>query len=287
MSFIDDVDEMREKAPAGKLPRAMLAGVCIVAAFVLVTAVSGLFVHGGSFVVEQGAEQGAELDGGEAQAGGVAVGEEPSGAGGTLGGESPPGGETSLDTGDQAHLGSLATDGGESADGRESSSFVYVVGEVKKPGVYEVPVDARVNDAVQKAGGLTEQADERAVNLARTVVDGEQIVIPAVGEQVEAAQDGADGASVASPGAREAARAVGSGGGAGTSGGGITADGLVNINLATEEELQTLSGVGEVTARKIVESREAEGPFESPGDIKRVSGIGDKKYEAIASSITV
>lgn len=140
---------------------------------------------------------------------------------------------------------------------------VHVSGAVAAPGVYELEEGARVADAVEHAGGFLEGAAENALNLARVLNDGEQVVVPTAGEQ--AAQQSA---------------AEASGGAAGVGG-------KVNINTASVEQLDTLPGVGESTAQKIIADREANGPFSSPEDLKRVSGIGDKKYAELADLITV
>lgn len=140
---------------------------------------------------------------------------------------------------------------------------VHVSGAVAAPGVYELEEGARVADAVEHAGGFLEGAAENALNLARVLNDGEQVVVPTAEEQ--AAQQSA---------------AEASGGAAGVGG-------KVNINTASVEQLDTLPGVGESTAQKIIADREANGPFSSPEDLKRVSGIGDKKYAELADLITV
>lgn len=140
---------------------------------------------------------------------------------------------------------------------------VHVSGAVAAPGVYELEEGARVADAVELAGGFLEGAAENALNLARVLNDGEQVVVPTVEEQ--AAQQTA---------------AEASGGAAGVGG-------KVNINTASAEQLDTLPGVGESTAQKIIADREANGSFSSPEDLKRVSGIGDKKYAELADLITV
>ena len=177
--------------------------------------------------------------------------------------------------GESAATPSSGTEAASSSAGTQSTRcFVHVVGAVKKPGVYELASGARVDDAVKAAGGLTKSADARSVNLARQVADGEQIVVPAQGER-------ADQASPA-PGSQDAAKQEASVSGAATA-----ADGKVNINTATEQELVALPGIGEATASKIVASRESAGPFSSPEDIMRVSGIGAKKYEAIADLVAV
>jgi competence protein ComEA len=131
---------------------------------------------------------------------------------------------------------------------------VHVVGEVRHPGVYELPGDARVRDAVTAAGGLLGAADESGINLARVAVDGEQIVVPRKGE------------------------ATGGAGAAGGSGAGPT---KVDLNTATAAELDALPGVGPATAAKIVADRAANGPFRSVDDLMRVSGIGPAKFDAL------
>ena len=143
---------------------------------------------------------------------------------------------------------------------------VHVDGAVASPGVYEVSGESpRVQDAVEAAGGLLEDADTTGVNLAAPLVDGSKIHIPLAGES--AAGEGASGA--------------GSGGSTSASAG------LVNINMATEAELCALPGVGEATALAIVRDREANGPFAAPEDIMRVSGIGQKKFERMRDMICV
>ncbi len=152
-----------------------------------------------------------------------------------------------------------------------SEVTVYVSGCVTEPGVYSLGANARVNDAVNAAGGFGEGAATDAVNLARTVADGEQIDIPTE-EEVEAGSASGDASGVPLAAGLETPD---------------VASGLVNINTADAMQLQALPGVGEVTAEKIIASREEEGPFQSPEDIKRVSGIGDKKYAEMADRITV
>lgn len=146
----------------------------------------------------------------------------------------------------------------------EAFIYVHVSGCVKSPGVYELAEGSRVADAVEKAGGALEDANLDSVNLARVPQDGEQIHVPsrdAVGQE-----GGAGGGSKAS-----------SAGSAGP----------ININTASVEELTKLDGVGEATAQKIVAERTKNGPFSSVEDIKRVSGIGEKKFEALKDDICV
>lgn len=141
---------------------------------------------------------------------------------------------------------------------------VHVVGAVRRPGVYEVPAGARVRDAVARAGGLARTADAAAINLAREVVDGEQIVVPARGDPPPAAAAG------------------GGGGGSGPGSGG-----KVNINLAGVAEFDTLPGIGPVIAQRIVEYRDSNGPFAAVRDLLKVPGIGPKKFASLEPYLTV
>jgi competence protein ComEA len=166
---------------------------------------------------------------------------------------------------------------------------VHVVGAVVEPGVYELPVGARGDDAVRAAGGLTSQADVRAVNLALQLVDGEQLVIPRKGEALSPA------------GSRQPSGATGSGsisGGSSGLGGGapensaggpssVSAPRLVNINRASVAELDQLPGVGPSTARAIVEHRERYGPYATVDDLLAVRGIGPAKLAEMRAMVSV
>ena len=149
--------------------------------------------------------------------------------------------------------------------------FVHVSGCVGSPGVYALAEGSRVCDAIEAAGGFTQDAVQGYLNEARLLTDGEQLAVPSADDL---AQDGAEGRAVWM----------------GESAAGVAASGesvRVNINTASVEELATLDGIGEVTARKIVADREKNGAFATIEDIKRVSGIGDKKFDAIADDICV
>ena len=159
----------------------------------------------------------------------------------------------------------------ESENSSSQLIYVHVAGEVENPGMYELKRDSRVSDAIDAAGGLTVNADQLSVNLARQVTDGEQIVVRAysepesgAGESIDSSDSGVSSSSTT----------------------GVLTD-KVNINTASASELITLDGVGESTAAKIIAYRQANGSFASIEDIKKVSGIGDKKYEAIKDRITV
>ncbi|HEV7950249.1 MAG TPA: helix-hairpin-helix domain-containing protein [Glaciihabitans sp.] len=140
--------------------------------------------------------------------------------------------------------------------------FVHILGEVVTPGLYELSQGDRAIDAVAAAGGLTSAADEQQLNLARFLTDGEQIVVPAVGE-----------APVAAPMAPNSPGAT-----AGT--------GLININTADATALEDLPGLGPELASRIVAWREANGRFGSADDLLNVTGIGQKKLDGLRDHVT-
>ena len=144
---------------------------------------------------------------------------------------------------------------------------VYVCGAVRRPGVVKLLAGARVADAIELAGGATPDAELGAVNLAAKVGDGQQIIVPERGS-------GTAGTATAAATAGSPAAAAGQGG-------------LVNINTASLEELDTLDGVGPSTAQKIIDYRTANGGFTSVEQIKEVPGIGDAKFAALQASITI
>jgi len=139
---------------------------------------------------------------------------------------------------------------------------VYVVGAVLNPGVYFLPQGSRVEDALEAAGGSTEEADLAWVNLAKRVYDEEQIYVPRLGEE---------NPPLPPP--------------SGSSGG--QAGGKININTASAAELETLPGIGPVLAQRVVDYREANGPFAAIEDIKNVRGIGEATFEEIKELIFV
>lgn len=149
---------------------------------------------------------------------------------------------------------------------------VDVVGRVRHPGLVRLAQGSRVADAVEAAGGTTAGAELEAVNLARKVVDGEQIRIPRHGEAPSAA-GGAAPATGAAP-------AAGDPSGAGQPGVPI------DLNTATAEQLDTLPGIGEVTANQIIAYR-TEHPFRSVDDLRQVPGIGDRRFDLLKDLVTV
>ena len=149
---------------------------------------------------------------------------------------------------------------------------VYVTGEVEEAAVYELSADSIVADAVEAAGNFTEEAAADLVNLAQPLADGMHVHIPAVGEAVVEAER----PIVSGPGSAFSASERAGGDGE-----------LVNINTASMEQLETLPGVGPATAQKIIDYREANGPFEQVEEIMEVSGIGEAKFEQMEDLITV
>ena len=168
---------------------------------------------------------------------------------------------------------------GENLSGTPSVArwMVYVTGAVMHPGVYEVPAGARVNDALQKAGGFSVHADPEAVNLAAKVEDGEHIRIPEKGEakKEEASAPVTPAEQISSP---QKATAPGKT---------QPATGKVDINRASAAELQNLPGIGPKLSQAIVDYREANGPFKSAEDLKNVRGIGEKRFEAAKDLISI
>ena len=140
---------------------------------------------------------------------------------------------------------------------------VDVKGAVKAPGIYDLPVGSRVNDAVQKAGGLTEQADSKALNLAQKVSDEALVYVPTKGEEVANQQTNSGAPSSTSK------------------------DKKVNINKAILEELKQVKGLGGKRAQDIIDHREANGKFKSVEELKKVSGIGAKTIEKLKDYVTV
>ena len=149
---------------------------------------------------------------------------------------------------------------------------VHVSGAVTNPGVYALPPQSRVQDAIDAAGGFDEDADPSSLNLAALLEDGALIRVPALEPTFTPAPRGAATPAETAPPAGEPA---------------APAPEMININTATQEELETLSGIGPVTARKIIEYRESNGPFTAIEEIQKVSGIGPVTFEKIKDFITV
>jgi competence protein ComEA len=149
-----------------------------------------------------------------------------------------------------------------------ASILVDVRGAVNKPGVYSLAAGSRLQDALTLAGDALPNADTRSLNLARKINDGEQIYVPLQGEippTVPSASGKSDTKSAATP----------------------TRAGKLNLNTATLQELDTLPGIGPVTAQAIIDYRNQNGAFKKIDDVKKVRGIGDSLYNQIKDLITL
>ena len=156
-----------------------------------------------------------------------------------------------------------------------SQITVYVSGEVVKPGVYVLLATARVIDALQAAGGTTNQADLVVVNLAAPLVDAAQVFFPRKGSTPHA--------TLPRPHAGVNLPIAGSSNGAGAT----SATGIVDINSATLSDLDALPGVGPSTAQAIIDYRVANGPYSSVEDLLNVRGIGPSKLAAMRARVRV
>jgi competence protein ComEA len=147
----------------------------------------------------------------------------------------------------------------------EAAVVVAVTGKVHRPGLVRLPAGARVADAIDAAGGALPGTDLSLVNLARKVSDGELIAI-GIAVPPGAGPGGAPGGGNPAPGAP---------------------GGKVNLNTATQAELETLPGVGPVLAQRILDYRQRHGGFRSIGELRKVEGIGDARYEQLKDLVTV
>lgn len=154
----------------------------------------------------------------------------------------------------------------------EEEIVVHIAGEIKNPGIVRTSEGARIADIIEKAGGLTEFADISNVNLAYIIEDGQKITIPSKTDETNKEYISSEnGEGIIQLDSQEA----------------TTQNKIININKATQEELQQLQGIGESTAAKIIEYRNQNGDFKQIEDLKNVPGIGDAKFEAIKGNIKV
>lgn len=135
--------------------------------------------------------------------------------------------------------------------------YVHVLGAVMRPGLYVLDADARVVDALAAAGGTKEDADLRAVNLARLLSDGEQLFVPAAGESEAPGEPAAAG------------------------------DGRIDINTADQAQLETLPRIGPALAQRIIQWRDANGRFRSVDDLLAVPGIGEKLLAGLRDAVRI
>ena len=151
---------------------------------------------------------------------------------------------------------------------KKKELVVYVCGAVEKPGIYTLPVGSRLYEAIAMAGGFSKKADSAYHNLARAIEDGERIYILSTSETKELTtlqqMEGEEGA-----------------------GGSVRANGLINLNTATAEQLMTLPGIGEARAADILAYRAKIGQFTDIEELMNVSGIGEARFERVKDKITV
>ena len=151
---------------------------------------------------------------------------------------------------------------------KEEYIIVHITGAVQKQGIVEVKKDARISDVIKKAGGITEEADLTKINLAYAVKDGQKIYVPNINDKKDVeyiTEKPGEAVIEEEKGKKE----------------------KVNINTATQTELETISGIGPSTALKIINYRTENGKFKKIEDITNVPGIGEAKFKSIKDSITI
>ncbi len=155
---------------------------------------------------------------------------------------------------------------------------IHIAGEVNTPGIVRIKEGSRIADVIEKAGGLTVKANLSNINLAYIVEDGQKITIPSKEEQEVkeyVTSESGEGVSHGLPQTGSNQNTT------------TNTNSKININKATKEELQTLSGIGESTAQKIIDYRKENGEFKQIEDLKNVSGIGEAKFNAIKDNIKI
>lgn len=145
---------------------------------------------------------------------------------------------------------------------QESKIYVYICGQVKQPGVYRFPKDARIVSAVEAAGGFTSKASIESINQAEKMKDGQQIYVPSKKETSKSVPE--------KQGNIETSKS-----------------GKIDINTAGKEELMTLPGIGESKAQSIISYREEHGPFSNAKDIMKIQGIKEGIYDKLKDKITI
>ena len=155
----------------------------------------------------------------------------------------------------------------ESSNNEEKTIIkVHIDGQIKNRGVVELEEGSRLVDAIEKSGGLTEEADTSNINLADILQDGEKVYIYSKQEVEELKSIGKLNEEIDNT---------------------TKKDNKININTATQAELEEITGIGPSLAQKIIEYRESNGKFKDIEELKNVSGIGDKKFESMKSQITI
>ncbi len=157
----------------------------------------------------------------------------------------------------------------EYIDAKEKNIIIHITGSVKKQGIVEVEQGSRISDVIEAAGGTTKEADLSKINLAYIVQDGQKIYVPNINDKEETntiTKSAGDNVIKGEDNNKEQ---------------------KININMASQTELETLTGIGPSTALKIINYRIQNGNFKKIEDIKNVPGIGDAKFENIKENISV
>lgn len=170
----------------------------------------------------------------------------------------------------QSNVAELAQETVTSSEAESEFLTVDVKGAVKNPGIYQLKKTSRINDAIQKAGGLTTDADSKSINLAQKLTDEAVVYVATMGENAASVSSNTGQSSTS--GTSEVASQKGN---------------KVNLNTADLSELQTISGIGQKRAQDILDYREANGKFNSVDDLKNVSGVGAKTLEKLKEYVTV
>ncbi|WIE66357.1 helix-hairpin-helix domain-containing protein [Curtobacterium sp. MCLR17_036] len=248
-------------------PRAAVVLAGVVVAVALVVALVGVLGAGG----------------GDGDADGVVVRGAPS-AGGDPGADSSAVASPSRSAGVGAGAGSGA---GAAADAGSGRVVVHVLGAVRRAGVVDLPAASRVTDALERAGGATEDADLDRLNLARPLTDGERLYVPRQGQQdVPEALDPVSGGG-GGDGGGGAGSAAGGGGAADGAPAGAPGAGVVDLNRADQAALETLPGIGPGLAGRIIAWRDEHGGFSAVEDLLDVSGIGDVRFAELRDRVRV
>lgn len=174
----------------------------------------------------------------------------------------------------------------EEENAAKEKIIVHIDGEVNNPGVYELEKDARIDDAIESAGGFTSSADLTEINLAYKISDGVKISIPKR-EDVKSVKKTAVTAKAKKIVSNSTTGITKSQEMNSVDSGESTADGRVNLNTATISQLDTLNGIGPTIAQMIIDYREQNGGFNSIDDLKLVNGIGEAKFNKIKDSIEI
>ncbi|MCD5491460.1 helix-hairpin-helix domain-containing protein [Lactobacillus delbrueckii] len=188
----------------------------------------------------------------------------------------------SENSGQSSSVSSVAASASSAASAANAEVVCDISGAVKHQGVYRLKNGARLEDLIEKAGGLTKDAQLQAINRSQLLKDQDKIYIPGKGDKMEAAQT-ANSAAASAPASSPSASASS----VSSSTSGAASGDLINLNTATASDLQKLNGIGEKKAEQIIAYRQEKGAFKSIDELKEVSGIGDKTFAAIKDQLTI